>query len=238
MLYLLQRGGDCALESEIVKETIKKSYKYKLQMDSFQVVDIDEVGDYGKSSLPIGSLLFVSSWLKRHYNKDIKRIEIPDVLMKEEYLKRGYKKVLGAEIPKTGTYFIKGLEQIKDWSYSGDVQSIHNMIVADKVYLLSDYVNIKSEWRVYVISGKIENIVNYDGDALCFPDTKLIEKMVQEYSKVEDRPKSYTLDVMVTDKGTALLEIHPFVSVGLYSTLWSDNLLEAYKDGIDFCIKG
>ena len=119
----------------------------------------------------------------------------------------------------------------------GDVEYIQDKIKSDSNYILSKLLDVYSEWRVYVINDKIANIANYDGDVLCFPNVELIQKMIQEYSKAEDRPKSYTMDIMVTNEGTVLLEIHTFVSVGLYSSLWDETLLVAYKDGIDYCIK-
>ncbi|MGU8989666.1 hypothetical protein ACV3V0_18445 [Clostridium perfringens] len=42
---------------------------------------------------------------------------------------------------------------------------------------------------------------------------------------------------MVTNKGTSIIEIHNFHSLGLYSTLFGDNLAYAYRDGIDFIIR-
>lgn len=237
MLYLLQRDGDYALEVEMLKGIIKNSFKYKLQIDRYQVIDIDEVSKYGKETLPIGSLSFVYKWLHDLYNADIKQIEIPEILCKPEYLKRKYTKIGGNRVPKCGNFFIKSLDKIKDWTYIGDVEYIQDKIKSDSSYILSKLLAVYSEWRVYVINDKITNIANYDGDVLCFPNVELIQKMIQEYSKVEDRPKSYTMDIMVTNEGTALLEIHTFVSVGLYSSLWDETLLGAYKDGIDYCIK-
>lgn len=42
---------------------------------------------------------------------------------------------------------------------------------------------------------------------------------------------------MVGKKSTALIEVHNFTSCGLYSTLWGNNLLTAYKDGIKYLKK-
>ena len=45
------------------------------------------------------------------------------------------------------------------------------------------------------------------------------------------------MDLMVSKiKGTAIVEVHNFTSCGLYSTIWGDNLLYAYRDGIDYLI--
>ena len=68
------------------------------------------------------------------------------------------------------------------------------------------------------------------------PDIDLIKKAVCLINVNEKWLNSYTIDVMVGKPGTALIEVHNFASVGLYATLWGDNLLWAYKDGIDYLI--
>ena len=37
-------------------------------------------------------------------------------------------------------------------------------------------------------------------------------------------------------EGTAIIEVHNFTSVGLYTTLWGTDLLYAYRDGIDYLV--
>lgn len=108
----------------------------------------------------------------------------------------------------------------------------------DHLFALSEYVNIFSEYRVYVIDGKIENICNYNGDCSIFPDSSVINDIIWEIKKHSEMPKSYTIDVMITEKGTSIIEIHNFVSVGLYGCLWSQELLSAYQDGIDLLLEG
>ena len=80
-------------------------------------------------------------------------------------------------------------------------------------------------------------ISHYNGNPLLFPDTKLLEKVVMLISYHEKYLKSYTIDVMITKKGTSLIEIHNFTSVGFYTTLFGTDLLYAYKDGIDYLRK-
>lgn len=102
------------------------------------------------------------------------------------------------------------------------------------LYQVSSLINILSEYRVYVFGGEIEQISCYNGDCTVFPDINLIKRAVNLVNYHEKHLGSYTIDVAVTEKGTCLLEIHNFTSCGLYSTLWGDNLIYAYKDGIDY----
>lgn len=85
-----------------------------------------------------------------------------------------------------------------------------------------------------MIDKKIENIANYNGDCTIFPDIDLIRKIINLINVNEKWLRSYTIDVMVGSMGTALIEIHNFTSVGLYSNMWGSNLLYAYKDGIEY----
>ena len=105
------------------------------------------------------------------------------------------------------------------------------------MFQVSELVDILSEYRVYIIDGQIENVCNYNGSPLIFPDMELVSKANSIYMTKPDYPRSLTIDVMVTERGTSLIEIHPFISVGLYSTLWSDRLLNAYVDGIRYVLE-
>lgn len=106
----------------------------------------------------------------------------------------------------------------------------------EHLYQVSSCFNILSEYRVYVIARKIEAIGHYNGDCTILPDIELIKKAVNIINNNEKHLKSYTLDIMVGKEGTAIIEIHNFTSVGLYNSLWGDNLLYAYKDGIDYLL--
>ena len=71
--------------------------------------------------------------------------------------------------------------------------------------------NIQSEWRCFVLDGKILNCSNYAGDPLLFPDKFKIEMFISKYF---DAPIGYSLDVCVTKDGTKLVEINDGWSIG------------------------
>ena len=85
---------------------------------------------------------------------------------------------------------------------------------------------------------------HYLGDPLIFPNAAEIKKMILAYM-AEARPEAYMLDVAVCrmDNGeeTVPLEVHPFVSCGLYSYVpdkLADMLEAGYKwylqkEGVD-----
>ena len=54
----------------------------------------------------------------------------------------------------------------------------------------------------------------------------------------QDRPKAYTMDIaVIRDRGTAILEVHPWVSVGLYGYMFGGSLPYCYRDGFEYYIK-
>jgi hypothetical protein len=103
---------------------------------------------------------------------------------------------------------------------------------------LSEKLDIVSEYRVFVYRDKLVGINNYGGEFNKLPDLYLIEKMINEYKNEKDRPGAYTLDVAITKEGkTTLIEVHPFVSCGLYGFRRYDILpqmmIAGYKSAIE-----
>lgn len=246
--FIIQRHTqDLELEEIIIKQLLNHT-KY---IHSYTETTLEE--QYAlQNVIPIGTIDFVTKWLNLVHNiEQMNPIEIPKYLRADEFLKRDYSIVKADEIPKYGNYFIKDVSELKKFSYCGEL----SYVITDEIwnntkdmfntslklndrheFLVSEIYDIQSEYRVYVISGSIEAIINYDGDCTILPDISMIKKIIGIINYNEKWLKSYTLDVMVGNRGTALIEIHNFVSVGLYTTLWGDNLLYAYRDGIDYIL--
>ena len=182
-------------------------------IDKYEEMTYQDIQNADKGAIareiPVGSIQFVEKWLQRCHG--IERIN-PDVSV------------------------------LKKFSYTGEVSELFNGMYTNALdpthmYQVSEIVNIESEYRVYIIDGNIEAICNYNGSPMVFPDAGVIYEANYIYMMKRDYPRSLTMDVMVSDKGTEIIEIHPFVSVGLYSTLWGGNLPWAYKQGIDYVLK-
>ena len=147
---------------------------------------------------------------------------------------------------KNALIFKKGNEtlMIEPWGENSlRVRSTLDPNFIDRDWALTEKINhgnakiSVTEQGASIINGKIEAISNYNGDVTILPDIHLINKAVGIINKNEEWLKSYTIDVMVGPKGTALIEVHNFASVGLYNTLWGDNLLYAYRQGIDYLVR-
>ena len=241
MKILFQDIEQDSFETLIIKNIIKNN-DILHSCIFVSINDLDkEKKPYYNEYIPIGTIDFVQKWLSEYKNVNkMEPIEIPDFLRKPEYLKRDYSIVNYFDLPTQGLYFIKDASVLKNGSYSGYMEDFKDFqaFKLDKQhkYVVSEFVKILSEYRVYIIDGEIVNISNYNGDSTIFPDVNFIKKVDNVWKTRIDYPKSYSFDVMVTNKGTSLIECHAFVSLGLYSSIWSDSLIYAYRDGINYYI--
>ena len=254
MIFILQKEKEeIDLEIFILEDILKKE-RFLTEYIFMDLKGLEnlEINEKNKNAIPVGTIPFVATWLKRFHNiENINPIEIPPCLRTEEFLKRNYNIVKAEDIPTRGRWFIKDASQLKNFSYEGNMQFfMHEDIFGkpktkydcslylDKTHLfqISEIVNVLSEYRVYFIRGEIQAISHYNGDPCILPDVNLIKKANNIYSMQKDYPKSYTMDIMVTSRGTSIIEIHDFTSCGLYNSLWGTNLLYAYRDGIDWIL--
>jgi len=164
--------------------------------------------------IPIGTVEFVLEYLKKYYNIDnVKPLNIPPVLMKPEYLKRHVEYMFfdtdNYIYTEDKPVFVKSADKIKDYT---DI-IYRNQKLPKGLYLISEEVNIDSEWRAFVYNNELVGLQNYLGNFTLFPDVALIKQMIQDYKSA---PKSYTLDVGINEKGTFIIECHAFFSCGLY----------------------
>ena len=237
MQILLQTDQN-TLDYQILEELLDYA-KYlhtcqKISLSSF-VCSSENYKEY----IPIGTLEFVGTWFKKYYpHVKMTPVEIPKCLQMPPFLKRKYQTIKANDTPSYFPCFVKDATKLK--SFHGILYSFSEWLQeakADHEYIISEPLDILAEYRIYVMDGKIENVCNYNGDVTIFPDMNIVRMAMTKYELEEDYPKSYTLDVMISrQNGTELLEIHPFCAVGLYSTLWGQNLLYAYRDGINYYI--
>ena len=204
-----------------------------------------------QQAIPLGTIEFTENFFKIFYGIEKENpIEIPPILRTEEFLKRKYSIVTGENIPKSGQYFIKDVSNLKVFSYEGELSylfydgifdtpkqfdtSLH--LKRNNLYQVSELVNILSEYRIFVINNEIYSVSNYNGDVTIFPDMKLIKKAINLWSTQKDCPKSYSLDVAITPKGTIILECHILFSTGIYTTVHGTSFLWGYRDAKDYLI--
>lgn len=174
------------------------------------------------SYIPVGSVEFVTDYMKIH-GIEYKPINIPKCLQQEEFLGRRYMddyKGFQLEFADESKWFIKERDRLK--GVTGCLAHMDKRdIQRDTDYIVSDVVDIISEWRVFVHRGKILDMKCYSGDFWGMPSKQNIIKMVEAY---EDAPIAYTLDVAIISdnhpdipiKSTVIIELHNYFSCGLY----------------------
>lgn len=208
MLFTLQ-----TIDGQIVHDfcfTLARAIEYKKQLgDDLSCVLTDQPpGD--KNCVPVGSVEFVCSFLKSHHGLTPKPVNIPEQLFKDEFIKRSA--FVGTEKDVTQGVFFKSHDKIKGYSINEPVLDPVGHCPPGK-YLISEMIDIDSEWRTFIFKGELVGLQNYLGSCTVFPDVSQIQKMIKAYT---DAPVSYTLDVGVGPRGTFLLEAHDFFSCGLY----------------------
>ena len=117
----------------------------------------------------------------------------------------------------------------------------YQRLMPDGLYQVSELLEISAEYRCFVYEDKIVAVNYYDGDCCVFPDILAVNDMINTYAKDDTRPKSYTMDVAIIKKNnilqTVLLEVHPWVSVGLYGYMFGSCLPYCYRDGLYYYIE-
>lgn len=234
------------LDSMILKGILddnKEKYSYViLNNDSFfdksrKLKKKNDFPNYYQNGIPVGSIEFVNNFInifKCEFNGEIS-IEVPPCLRKYKYLKRQYKILPYSDFPLDNkNYFIKDAVGVKNYNNTDEYDDTR--IDKNNLFVLSEKVNILSEYRIYVIRGKIKNICCYKGDPTLFPNLDLVKEMLDIYMKSPDFPQSISIDVLINEFGTSLLEIHSFSSLGLYSTKWDNELPLAFIDGFNYLL--
>lgn len=78
----------------------------------------------------------------------------------------------------------------------------------------SSVVNFQSEYRVFVRYGQILDIKHYWGDPLIFPNARVIQRAIEDYTSA---PDAYGIDFGVTNDGkTLLIEVNDAWALGCY----------------------
>lgn len=180
-------------------------------------LDVDDISiSYNAEIIPIGSLEFIFDYIEEyHYisRSGIKPINIPKDLIIDKFLKRYCFYIDNKSgIDSSYCWFIKSATKYK--KYADIINCLNINQVPEDKYLVSEVVDIESEWRCFIFNGKLVGMSNYIGDFTLFPDVQLIKEMISQYKNC---PKAYTLDVGINDLGTFVIEVHPFVSCGLYN---------------------
>lgn len=133
--------------------------------------------------------------------------------------------------------FIKPLEGHK--LFTGHVRTgemkdlIATAMCPDETNVLcSEVVNFISEYRGFVLDGKLIGLKHYAGDFRKMIDVSVVEEAITKY---KDAPVAHSIDFGLTDDGrTLLVEVNDAFSLGSYGLdrVWYARMIEARWDQI------
>lgn len=203
MKFLIQ-----TIDNKIVHDfcfTLIESIKYQIWLNKSPMDGIYNEKPIVPGCIPIGTVEFVSTYFKTFFNREILPKNIPNELLRKEFTGRHI--INGTERDIKDLKFVKSNTKIKDFTEICKKAPKGN-------YQISEIIDIKSEWRVFVFNKTIVGVKNYVGDYFCIPNKSLVYDMINAY---ESQPISYTIDVAITEENeTVIIEVHDFFSCGLY----------------------
>lgn len=149
-------------------------------------------------------------------------LNIPYSLNNEFYLKRNIEIKTLHEFYDTWNgecpIFIKPYDKVK--LFAGGVirkassKDFFKEFPDDTKILISNYIDMSSEYRCFVNRGKLVGMKHYNSDFRLFPDMKIIDKAIFEY---KNAPISYSIDFAVSENNeTILIEANDGWSLGCY----------------------
>lgn len=140
----------------------------------------------------------------------------------ENYLGRQVCEIFFSDIPDYDyPYFIKPSNDVKKFTgtviendFGLNILRDYDGVKDEDSVLLSNVINIVSEYRCFVHENELKGIQYYLGDFREYPDVSVIDNMILDYKSSN---VAYTLDVGVTDKGeTILIEVNDMWAIGSY----------------------
>lgn len=174
----------------------------------------------------IGDILNISKIMG--FDK-LKQIDYPEEL--KEYLHRDITITTTFNLPNEYPFFIKPTN-IK--SFSGRVVNEFKDLIGvndTEVYLTKKIHNFVSEYRCFILNGEIIGVKHYKGSPFIRVCENTLNDMLYKYKTA---PKSYSLDIGITENGlNILVECNNGYSTGNYGLTeiqYAKFLMQGYLD--------
>jgi hypothetical protein len=115
------------------------------------------------------------------------------------------------------------VKPVKDKVFTGKViNSLRDLIGCGSCYedyevICSEPVKFLREWRGFITYDKLIDLRPYKGDYHYSYDAKTVDRIMETFTKWEDRPFGCSIDIGVDDKGrTLLVEVNDGYALGNY----------------------
>lgn len=206
---------------DVVFNVFNEDLCYRSQEDCLNDDKEKGINIDNEAVIPIGSIEYVENHMRKLGLTGIQPINVPKELCTEHFLRREVDRVFKAQLDvrykKDTLLFVKSDTHLKQ--VPAQVMKVQDMGVfgQDRLFI-STPINFVAEWRVFVYNGVILDVKQYAGDWRVRYDSDTVTDMVGSY---KDCPPAYTLDIGVVQDGiyeglTVVIEVHNFISVGLY----------------------
>lgn len=175
------------------------------------------INEYRQPPLVVGTIEETEKYLKMSKVVVPLPLHIPPAL--EGHAHRNIQHLtLGEAKNLKPPYFIKtqDLKVFPSGVYRGIVSfnEMFGQYPEDTRVIISDVIDMVSEYRVFVLDNVPIGVRHYIGDPMIFPSAQTIRLMIKDF---RFSPRAYTLDVAVTPEGhTVLIECNDGWSVGSY----------------------
>lgn len=264
IFYLETKYGQFTSETVVFKEAIEQ-YNWLYPASRMDAIYFDQsnwdaclqAAVIAKSQgvenvIPVGSIQFVQHFCNDVFGLNgplVKTLNVPPELRRPEYLHREVWDVqTPAELKKLykqhGDLLVKPGRNPKSFElakYTGK----EKLPEGEPLFVSTPFEDeILSEWRVFCLNGKIKSIHPY-GPVTAWKMPELGEVLSMARRVTENSCPSFALDVAVLGPYqktcTAVIEVHPFISCGLYGfegpevlkmaiAAWRHFIKEARKD--------
>lgn len=187
------------------------------------IIDIPEEG-WPACAIPVGSVDFCNAIL----GEEICPLNVPLCLREESYVCRRIADVTADDIPgyfrkwHTDKLFIKSATVAKDACTGLYGRKEPLPLFQDDLYQISEPLDFKAEWRVFVYKGNIQAIRQYSGrydELLTQSDIQYVKSVLTTIEAgISPKLKAYTLDIGRTSARDipVVVEVQNFVACGLY----------------------
>jgi hypothetical protein len=216
---------------EWLDDFVYSSRRHLVDM-GFEIIPFDGLKELDKlKGATTNDVCFGSVQATKHFFDCIK-VMTPNYLgypksIKSRFERKIVENKLG-NIKEEYPFFIKPLKDVK--LFTGTViddekdfqifkNFLGNKINNDTEVIVSEVINIRSEFRCFVFENELKGIQFYQGDFASFPDILSICHSIWEY---KNAPIAYTMDVgvVVDDRGssqkTVIIEINDMWAIGSY----------------------
>lgn len=193
--------------------------------------------------VPIGSVEFVVDFAKAMgvLAAHPKPLNIPAALTAREFSARSiWKRIDSATIPPALPAFVFAKSAARYKGFTGVVQraDVKDVLAKHGPLDLSEEVEFGDEWRAFVHGGRLVDLHCYSGLFSRVPSREFIGRAIAALGAAIPSLKSYTLDVGFIGSVEAVVEVHPFVSCGLYGFRDYRILLSMFEHGFRWFCNG